>query len=201
MQHFAEIIVGMTVEEILAYVPDPLPGGKVTLSVPDPFAGPDEKRLGVLVSAEFDADGYESREDFSNDILTGCCDCIYEVDEAAEEAPTPEALQHFSETGPFQALFQFRFEEAINLRVSPPLDLHFPSPVRFAFAPAFPRHLRGHFTGDLEVDGGAPGDTAGSFRLELKRTVGFGPAEQVLDEASLYLKVYRFPGKPPVPRV
>ncbi len=197
MQQFAEIVVGMTVAEMLPYVPDPLPRDKVTLSIPDPFAGPDEKRLGVLVSADFDADEHESLEEFADQVLMACCDFIYEVDAAAEEAPSPEALDQFSQTGPFQALFQFRFEEAVNLRMSPPLDLYFPKPVVFTFAPAFPRHLRGHFTGVVEVEGGAAGETAGSFRLALKRAIDSGMPEEVLDGATMQLTVYRFPGLHP----
>ena len=194
MQQFAEIVVGMTPEQVLALVPDPLPPGRVAIAVPDPFGGFDKTRGGMFTDCEFDVTEGETRGDFAERVLMSCCDWVYDVNSPNEPPPSPEYLRQLGETAEFQALFKNQFEEDVH-RGLPQVDLYFAKPVHFTFEPAITRHVKGQFTGEVERIGeGIVGETSGLFRIALADGAHPAPAAQALADATLYLKIHRFPG-------
>lgn len=105
-------------------------------------------------------------------------------------------LAALSETGEFQGLFQFRYEEEFyrGNRWGPLVDLQFLSPVQISFSESCGRHHSGRFLGEVETSDETVGDTTGTFRLHLPRGLDGGEAKHILDTASLDVVIESVPG-------
>lgn len=104
------------------------------------------------------------------------------------------SIHELLESGSFNALFQFAFEEAVRKHLGHTKDISFLKPSEFTLGEwEHENEFAGEFRGAVETPGGGVGESSGKFALILQNGLT-GEAHDILDAATINLEIAEFPG-------